>query len=61
MPELLRAYGEALEQDRAQTGVVLLGLALVTLALVGVFAGGVLVDGVERAVRRFFAHRSARR
>jgi len=38
MPELLRAYGEALQQEQTRTGVVLLGLALVTLVLLGVFA-----------------------
>lgn len=61
MPELLRAYGEALNQDQAQVGVVLLGLALVTLALVGVFASGAIAQSLERALRHLRGRRSAHR
>jgi len=51
MPELLRAYGEALRHDGSSTGAVVFGLFLVTLALTGLITAGAIAGAMRRMLR----------
>ena len=61
MPELLRAYGEALRPEDPTVRTVLIGLLLVAAALSAVFATGALASGVRRSARWVARRRSAHR
>lgn len=61
MPELLRAYGDALRSDQSGCGVVLLALALVVLTPLAVIAGGAVAQSIVRAWRHRVGRRLAHR
>lgn len=61
MPDLFLAYGNALEQDQTQAGVVLLTLMLATTAILALFTAGAIAQAIERAVHHRLAQRHAHR